>query len=193
MHHKIEPLAVCPKPHPVDRIIHVRLPADNMGEKIVLLENAWKQVFPEFGFDYWFVDEEFGRMYENETQIAELTKQFAVLAMLITCVGLYGLAAFLARQRIREIGIRKTLGATNRQILALLLGVFGKLLLIGCIIGIPVALYPVSYTHLDVYKRQVQTPFNFPPCFPTTSSLLPAISPANAAMPSSIPLGSPSA
>ncbi len=141
MHHKIEPLAVCPKPHPVDRIIHVRLPADNMGEKIVLLENAWKQVFPEFGFDYWFVDEEFGRMYENETQIAELTKQFAVLAMLITCVGLYGLAAFLARQRIREIGIRKTLGATNRQILALLLGVFGKLLLIGCIIGIPVALY----------------------------------------------------
>lgn len=141
MHHKIDPLAICPKPHPIDRIIHVRLPAGDMGAKIANLENAWKQVFPDFGFDYWFVDEEFGRMYENETQIAELTQQFAILAMLITCVGLYGLAAFLARQRIREIGIRKTLGATDRQILALLLRVFGKLLLIGCFIGIPVALY----------------------------------------------------
>ncbi len=141
MHHKIDPLAICPKPHVIDRIIHVRLPAENMGEKIAVLEKAWKQVFPEFGFDYWFVDEEFGRMYENETQIAELTKQFAGLAMLITCVGLYGLAAFLARQRIREIGIRKTLGASERQILSLLLRVFGKILLIGCIVGIPVALY----------------------------------------------------
>lgn len=141
MHHKIEPLAICPKPHHIDRIIHVRLPAENMGGKIAALEKAWKQVFPEFGFDYWFVDEEFGRMYENETQIAELTKQFAGLAMLITCVGLYGLAAFLARQRIREIGIRKTLGASERQILGLLLRVFGKILLIGCLVGIPVALY----------------------------------------------------
>lgn len=141
MHHKIDPLAICPKPHAIDRIIHVRLPARKMGEKIASLENAWKQVFPEFGFDYWFVDEEFGRMYENETQIAELTKQFALLAMLITCVGLYGLAAFLARQRLREIGIRKTLGATSGQILTLLLRVFGKILLIGCLIGIPVAVY----------------------------------------------------
>lgn len=141
MHHKIEPLAISAKPHPIDRIIHVRLPAEKMGEKIASIEKAWKQTFPDFGFDYWFVDEEFGRMYENETQVAQLTKQFSILAMLITCVGLYGLAAFLARQRIREIGIRKTLGASNRQILLLLLRVFARILVIACFIGIPIAVY----------------------------------------------------
>ena len=97
-------------------------------------------------------------MYENETQIAELTKQFAGLAMLITCVGLYGLAAFLARQRIREIGIRKTLGATERQILVLLLRVFGKILLIGCIVGIPVALYLASRW---LQNFEYRTPLSF--------------------------------
>jgi len=141
MYHKIEPLAISPMPHRLDRIIHVRLPARKMGEKIASLEKAWKQVFPDFGFDYWFVDEEFGRMYEKETQIAQLSRQFSILALLITCVGLYGLAAFLARQRVKEIGIRKTLGASNTQILWMLLKVFGKILLIGCVVGIPIALF----------------------------------------------------
>ncbi|HRI60490.1 MAG TPA: FtsX-like permease family protein, partial [Saprospiraceae bacterium] len=158
MHHKIEPLAISPKPHTVDRIIHVRLPARNMGAKIAALETAWKQLFPDFGFDYWFVDEEFGRMYENETQIAQLTKQFSILAMLITCVGLYGLAAFLARQRTKEIGIRKTLGASNRQIMLMLLQVFGKIMLIGCLIGIPIALY-LSGRWLKNFEYQTQLTF----------------------------------
>ncbi len=155
MHHKIEPLAISPRPHPIDRIIHVKLPAIQMGEKIAALERKWKQVFPDFGFDYWFVDEEFGRMYENETQIAKLTKQFSGLAMLITCVGLYGLAAFLSKQRIKEIGIRKTLGASNKQILWLLLKVFGKILLISCIIGIPIAVY-LSGRWLQTFEYRTQ-------------------------------------
>jgi putative ABC transport system permease protein len=141
MHKKIDPLAICPKPHTDDRIIHVRLPATQMGEKIALLEKAWKEVYPDFGFDYWFVDEEFGRMYENEVQVAELTEKFSALAILITCVGLYGLASFLSEQRTKEIGIRKTLGASNLQVLVLLLRVFAKLLLIACVVGVPVAWY----------------------------------------------------
>lgn len=158
MRHKIEPLAISPKPHTIDRIIHVRLPVRQMGEKIAALENTWKQVFPEFGFDYWFVDEEFARMYENETQIAQLTKQFSALAMLITCVGLYGLAAFLSKQRTKEIGIRKALGASNRQILLLLLRVFGKILLVGCLLGIPIALY-LSSRWLKSFEYQTEITF----------------------------------
>jgi len=141
MHQKIDPLAISPKPHGFDRIIHVRLPASAMGEKIAVLEKAWKEVFPDFGFDYWFVDEEFGRMYENEVQVAELTEKFSALAILITCVGLYGLASFLSEQRTKEIGIRKTLGASNMQILVLLMKIFAKLLLIACIVGVPIAWY----------------------------------------------------
>jgi putative ABC transport system permease protein len=141
VHIKIDPLAISPKPHTFDRIIHVRLPASNMNEKIAYLEKTWQEVFPDIGFDYWFIDDEFGRMYENETQVSELIEKFSFLAILITCVGLYGLASFLAEQRTKEIGIRKTLGASNAQILVLLLGVFAKLLIISCVVGIPVAYY----------------------------------------------------
>jgi putative ABC transport system permease protein len=141
MHHKIAPLALAPVPHIFDRIIHVRLSAEDMGQKIADIERTWYRHFPDFGFDYWFVDEEFGRMYENEAQISEMAKQFAGLALLITCVGLYGLAAFLSQQRTKEIGIRKTLGASNRQVLLLLLRVFGKILLLSSAIGVPIALF----------------------------------------------------
>lgn len=141
MHQQIDPLAISPKPHTFDRIIHVRLPAGKIGEKIASLESKWKQVFPDFGFNYWFIDDEFGRMYENETQVAQITEKFSALAILITCVGLYGLAAFLSQQRTKEIGIRKTLGASNSQMVFLLLRIFGKLLLIACLIGLPVTYY----------------------------------------------------
>ncbi len=144
MHQRIDPLAISPKPHSDDRIIYVRLPAGKIGEKISSLEMKWKQVFPEFGFNYWFIDDEFGRMYENETQVAAITENFSALAILITCVGLYGLAAFLSQQRTKEIGIRKTMGASNVQILALLLSIFGRLLIIACVIGLPITYYFAS-------------------------------------------------
>lgn len=153
---KIEPLAISPKPHTDDRIIHVRLPAGKMSEKIQSLETAWKKVFPGYGFDYWFINEEFGRMYENETKVAGLTENFSWLAILITCVGLYGLASFMSQQRTKEIGIRKTMGASNFQILFLLLSVFGKLLLIACVIAIPIS-YFLSSQWLEgfVYRTEL--------------------------------------
>ncbi|MFM9837059.1 MAG: FtsX-like permease family protein [Cyclobacteriaceae bacterium] len=141
MKKKIEPLAISPKPHTFDRIIHVRLPAGKMQEKIASLEASWKKNFPQYGFDYWFVDEEFGRMYENETKVANLTEKFSWLAILITCVGLYGLASFMSEQRTKEIGIRKSMGASSLQILLLLLAVFAKLLLVACLIAIPTAYF----------------------------------------------------
>ena len=153
MHHRIDPLAISPKPHTADRIIHVRLPEKNMGEKIRSLAAKWKQVFPDFGFSYWFIDDEFGRMYATEAQVSEITQKFSMLAILITCVGLYGLAAFLSQQRTKEIGIRKTLGASNGQVLTLLLSVFGRLLLLACVIGLPVT-YFLSTKWLSTFAYQ---------------------------------------
>lgn len=151
MHKKIDPLAISPKPHTDDRIIHVRLPAKHMAEKIAKLEEAWKQVFPGYGFDYWFIDEEFGRMYENETKVAALTENFSWLAILITCVGLYGLASFMSQQRTKEIGIRKTMGASNVQVLILLLSVFAKLLIIACVVALPLT-YLISSKWLEGFQ-----------------------------------------
>jgi putative ABC transport system permease protein len=158
MHKKIDPLAISPKPHLDDRIIYVRLPAENMGQKIASIETAWKQVFPEFGFDYWFVDDEFGRMYENETKVAQLTEKFSALAILIACVGIYGLAAFMSEQRTKEIGIRKTFGASNIQILFILMRVFGKLLVLACLIGVPIAYY-LSSRWLESFVYQTSLSF----------------------------------
>ncbi len=141
MNRKIDPLGIAPKPHSDDRIIHVRLPAENMGQKIADIEKKWKQVFPDYGFDYWFIDEEFGRMYENEVRVAAITEKFSWLAILVACVGLYGLASFMSEQRTKEIGIRKTMGASNGQILFLLIKVFGKLLLIASAVAVPLTYF----------------------------------------------------
>jgi putative ABC transport system permease protein len=138
MQYKIDPLGISARPHFYDRIIHVRVGAKQMGEKIRFMEQEWRKLFPNYGFDYWFIDDEFGRMYENETKIAALTEKFAGLAILITCIGLYGLASFTAQQRTREIGIRKAMGSSSAQILKLLLMVFGKLLLIASVVAAPV-------------------------------------------------------
>jgi putative ABC transport system permease protein len=153
MNHKIEPLGIAGKPHFDDRIIHVRVNAKKIGEKIQSMEKTWKQVFPQFGFDHWFLDDEFGRMYEQETKIAGLTEKFSILAMLITCIGLYGLASFMAQQRTREIGIRKALGSSSAQIITLLLSVFGKLLLIASLVAIPVT-YLLTSKWLERFAYQ---------------------------------------
>ena len=139
MYHEIEPLVISPHPDDVDRIIHVSIPVKNMGQKIAELESTWKEVFPDFGFDYWFIDEEFARMYEYETRIAAMTERFSLLAILITCVGLYGMASFMATQKTKEIGIRKALGASSSQILILLLNTFIKMLAIASVIAVPLA------------------------------------------------------
>jgi putative ABC transport system permease protein len=141
MQYKIDPLGIAARPHFDDRIIHVRLGTKQMGEKIQFLEQEWNKLFPTYGFDYWFVDDEFGRMYENETRISGLTEKFSALAIFITCIGLYGLASFMAQQRTREIGIRKALGSSSTQIIQLLLIVFARLLLIASIIAIPITYY----------------------------------------------------
>lgn len=157
-HRIIEPVVIAPKPHLNDRIIYVRLPSTNVQQKLADLEKKWKQVFPDYGFDWWFIDEEFSLMYENETRLAALTEKFSWLAILVACVGLYGLASFMAEQRTKEIGIRKTMGASNGQILALLLTVFGKLLLIASVLGLPVA-YFLSRNWLQSFAYQ--TPLSF--------------------------------
>lgn len=153
MQYKIDPLGIAARPHFDDRIIHVRLGTKEMGEKIHFLEQEWKKIFPDYGFDYWFIDDEFGRMYENETRVANLTEKFSALAIFITCIGLYGLASFMAQQRTREIGIRKAMGSTSVQIVQLLLMVFARLLLIASVVAVPVT-YFLSSQWLERFVYQ---------------------------------------
>jgi len=144
MHHTIEALRISARPHSVDQIVYVSLPAENVQSHIQTLESKWKEVFPGIGFDYWFLDQEFGRMYESETRMSDLTESFSIVAIFVACLGLFGLASYMTEQRTKEIGIRKVMGATVRQILSLFLGIFLKMLIISAVIAGPIAFYVIN-------------------------------------------------
>ena len=101
------------------------------------LEQTWKQFYPENPFEYWFLDEHFARQYATEKQLSKIFGLFAVLAIFIACLGLFGLVKFTSELRTKEIGIRKVLGASVAQLSAMLSNAFLKLVLIACLITFP--------------------------------------------------------
>jgi putative ABC transport system permease protein len=141
----IDPLVISPTPHQIDRILYVRLPEGEFQEKIELIERAWKEVYPGIGLDYWFVDDEFNRMYKTEQRVAALSKNFSGLAIFITCIGLFGLASFVTEQKTREIGIRKVMGASNGTILIRLIMIFMRVFMIATLIALPLAYLLTSW------------------------------------------------
>lgn len=139
MHQPIEPLVLNPHLDNIDKIAYIKLPVGKFQEKIADIEKKWKASFPGAGFDHWFVSDEFNRMYQVENTISSLAKIFATLAILITVFGVLSLASYTAEQRTREIGIRKVLGAGNRQVMSLFAGIFLRIILIASFIAIPLS------------------------------------------------------
>ena len=113
--------------------------ATNTSQVISDLEAKWNQLAPDQPFSYRFVDEAFSRMYEAESRTGGIILVFAILAVLVCCLGLFGLSTFVVEQRTKEIGIRKVLGASMTNIVGLLSKRFLVLVLIGIIIAIPIA------------------------------------------------------
>ncbi|MBN8850682.1 MAG: hypothetical protein BGO55_30740 [Sphingobacteriales bacterium 50-39] len=139
MHQPIEPLVLKPQPDQIDKIAYIKLPVGTFREKIAVIEKKWKAAFPGAGFDHWFVSDEFNRMYQVENTISALAKIFATLAILITILGVISLASYTAEQRTKEIGIRKVLGAGDRQVVTLFAWVFLKIFIVASLIAIPVS------------------------------------------------------
>ena len=119
-------------------------PKNSVGKNLELIENTFKANFPNLPFDYQFVDEEYGRKFRSEERIANLAKVFTGLAIFISCLGLFGLAAFVAEQRTKEIGVRKVLGASIGQLWLLLSKDFISLVVIALVIASPLAYYIMS-------------------------------------------------
>lgn len=141
MHQTIEPLVLSPRVHFIDRIAYVKLPPGKFQEKIAFIEMKWKELFPAVGFDYWFLSDEFTRMYEMEARVSSMAKSFAILAILITVLGVFGLASYTAEQKTKEVGIRKVLGAAIAQVVGMFVWIFLKIFLIACVIATPVAYF----------------------------------------------------
>jgi ABC-type antimicrobial peptide transport system permease subunit len=105
------------------------------------VEKIWNSTFPEFVFEYKFLDEKIEDFYKQENQLSQLYKVFAVIAIFLSCLGLYGLASFMAVQRIKEVGIRKVLGASAGSIVYLFSKEFIVLIGIAFLIASPLAWY----------------------------------------------------
>jgi ABC-type antimicrobial peptide transport system permease subunit len=103
------------------------------------IETVLKQIVPSAPFDYRFVDEEYGRKFSQEERIGQLSTFFAILAIFISCLGLFGLASFVAEQRTKEIGIRKIVGASVFDLWQLLSKDFVVLVIVSCVIAVPIA------------------------------------------------------
>lgn len=119
----------------------VRFRATESQSLIAALKSTWATLAPDQPFSYRFLDDAFARMYAAEQRIGVIAGIFAILAIIICCLGLFGLAAFTAEQRTKEIGVRKVLGASTGGIIALLSRDFLKLVLIALILATPLAWY----------------------------------------------------
>jgi len=122
----------------------VRLTPGDMYAKVKQIESKWKALFPWMPFSYTFMDNDFDKLYHAEARTGSVFITFAVFAILIACLGLFGLVTYAAEQRTREIGIRKILGASTSGLMSLLSRDFLKLVLIASLIAFPVAWWAMN-------------------------------------------------
>ena len=119
----------------------IKLETKNIASTLESVKTVWEQTFPNFVYEYRFLDDKIESFYKQESQLASLYKIFAVIAILLSCLGLYGLVSFMAVQRVKEVGVRKVLGASVASVIYLFSKEFIILVAIGFVIASPVAWY----------------------------------------------------
>jgi putative ABC transport system permease protein len=124
--------------------IAVKLNTADIKNTIAFINSTWNKFSPGYPLDYKFMDDSYGKMYKAEENLGSLIWIFTIMAIFIGCMGLFGLAAFSAEQRIKEIGIRKVLGASVFNITALLSKSFVRLVFISSLIAFPIAWWAMN-------------------------------------------------
>ncbi|WP_200979333.1 ABC transporter permease [Echinicola sp. 20G] len=150
---KVDPIFIRMMP---EAVRHIMVSVEGGQEKAALegLQNLYQTFNPGYPFEYRFLDEDFQVQYESEQRVATLSKYFAGLAIIISCLGLFGLSAHTAEQRTKEIGIRKVLGASVSGVVALLSKDFIRLILIAILIATPIAWY-MMYRWLQDFAYRI--------------------------------------
>ena len=159
LHREIGAVALLgPDPRNTNRpnlLAPARLQTDNLPQTLASIEALWTRFAPQEPFVYTFLDETFAQLYEAEQRTSRLITLFAGLAILIACFGLFGLAAYMAEQRTKEIGIRKVFGATVSGIVLLLSKDFARLVLVAIVLGAPLA-YLTMQRWLEGFAYRVE-------------------------------------
>ncbi|MFT3936556.1 MAG: ABC transporter permease [Chitinophagaceae bacterium] len=130
---------------PQNETVLVKLSAGKEKEAIASVAKAYKNFNQGIALDYTFLDEDYSAMYAAEQRVAALSKYFAVIAIIVSCLGLFGLAAFTAQKRQKEIGVRKVIGASASNIVVMLSGEFLKLVLIAICIAFPLGWWMMQH------------------------------------------------
>lgn len=141
LHQKIEPLAVFTGPQRYKSLMYARVNMERIDQLKAEMAKVWSESVPHRPFDLKFVDDSVRSLYEKDKQLGEIILSFTSLAIVIGCLGLFGLASYLAEKRTKEIGIRKVLGADVSKIIMLLSQEYLKIVLIANVIGWPLAYY----------------------------------------------------
>lgn len=154
LHEAVEPMLIHVFPERYSAFA-LRLRGDDLAGTLDFIETQWAAQVPSQPFDYAFLDDTIDRLYRTDEQIGRLTGLFAVLAIAIACVGLFGLAAYTAARRRKEIGIRKVLGATAGNVVALLSGEYVRLVGLAFIVATPLA-YLAAQEWLENFAYRIE-------------------------------------
>ena len=142
-HEEIEPLVMICDPQ-YFWTMAVKIKSDNISAVLASIEKTMTKFGPGYPFTYTFLDEDINERYEGDERTARIVRTFSIIAISIACLGLFGLAAFAAEKRTKEIGIRKVLGATASNLIFMLSTEFTKWVLVANIIAWPVAYYAMN-------------------------------------------------
>ncbi len=143
MHQKIFPLLMQYDKYSQEKM-YIRTTSTDATRALVAAESVWKKYNVDYAFDYAFLDSQFDNLYKSDTHVGQLFNCFAIVTILISCLGLFGLVTFTAESKVKEIGVRKVLGASVPQIVALVSKDFLILVLVAVVIALPVAWYGLN-------------------------------------------------
>jgi putative ABC transport system permease protein len=140
LYEPIQPLIIYPDKI-FQSVIAVKLSSSHLSSAVQVVKSEWQKIYPDIPFTYKFIDDEFDKTYKADQQFGSLIEFFTIIAAFLAVIGLAGLTSFTTSRRVKEIGIRKVLGASTKEILFLLTKEVSVLSLIACFISAPVASY----------------------------------------------------
>jgi len=157
LQYKIEPMFMIAARQFGFRNVSVKINGGNTTAAIAFIKSKWDSVYPDYPFEYQFLDDHFNEVYKADNQVSQIVGILAGLAIFISCLGLFGLASYSAERRVKEIGVRKVLGASVQNITLLLSGNFLKLVVLANVLAWPLAWYAMHKWLQDfAYRIDIQ-------------------------------------
>ena len=153
LHEAIQPIAIQLSEQDIDFIL-IKLAGNNFQQALTEMEKVYSQYETDMPFEYTFLDQKIANLYNDEIRMLNVFTVFGVLALILACLGLLGMAIAMMNQKVKEVGIRKILGASPLQILAMILSQFSRLIVISLLIGLPVG-YLLMQNWMSEFSYQV--------------------------------------